>query len=212
MALRTRFLTGLAGQLGRPEGLRGRLLVEGLNRGNKSVISAAVEACALRSGMQAADIGFGGGVGLPMVLSRVRPGGQAWGVDLSETMVRRARRRYRRHVAAGDLTLTTGSLTALPLPQASLDAVLTVNTIYFVADLEHAFRELRRVLRADGRAVIGLADPAAMAAMPFTASGFVLRPVEEVVAALTRSGFGAVECRPLGRGEAAYQLLVADPA
>jgi SAM-dependent methyltransferase len=73
----------------------------------------------------------------------------------------------------------------------TLDAAITVNTIYFVSDLGKAFTELARVLSPSGRAVVGLNDPAAMAAMPFTARNFIIRPVEAVVTALADAGFTA---------------------
>ncbi len=64
MAIKDRFTAGLARQLGRPEGLRGRLVGRGLNRGNRAVVTAAVAATGAGPGQVAADIGFGGGLGL----------------------------------------------------------------------------------------------------------------------------------------------------
>ena len=82
-----------------------------------------------------------------------------------------AARRYRRDIAAGRLALHSGSLTQLPFADSALDGVLTVNTIYFIAELEPAFTELARVIGSAGRIVVGLADPDAMARMPFTGHG-----------------------------------------
>jgi len=87
MAIRERLLAGLATQLGHPDGLRGRILARALNRGNRSVIDAAVDASAARQGQRAADIGFGGGIGVRLLLERVRPTGHVDGVDISETML-----------------------------------------------------------------------------------------------------------------------------
>lgn len=64
MDLRTRYRRGLAVQLGRPHGWRGRLVGRRLNRGNHNLVTAAVQACELAAGDRAADIGFGGGAGL----------------------------------------------------------------------------------------------------------------------------------------------------
>ncbi|MDQ3481178.1 MAG: class I SAM-dependent methyltransferase [Actinomycetota bacterium] len=209
MGVRDRFLTGLARQLGRPDGMRGRFVARGLNRGNRGTVTAAVDATGVGSGQTAADIGFGGGVGLPLLLVRVLPGGHVHGVDLSDTMLDRAKRRYRKETLAGSLTLHAGSITALPLSDESLDAAITVNTIYFVADLDQAFTELARVLRPSGRVVVGLGDPAVMAKLPFTAHGFTLRPVEDVVASLTKAGLTILGHPRIGQGGGAYHLLVA---
>jgi SAM-dependent methyltransferase len=59
------------------------------------------------------------------------------------------------------------------VPDESLDGLITVNTIYFVSDLQPALAEIRRVLRPDARAVIAVGDPERMAKLPLprTASG-----------------------------------------
>ncbi|MBA2446216.1 MAG: methyltransferase domain-containing protein [Nocardioidaceae bacterium] len=212
MGVRDKLRAELARQLGRPEGIRGRFVARGLNRGNRGTVAAAVDATGAEPGQTAADIGFGGGVGLPLLLARVLPGGHVRAVDLSETMLDRAQRMYREETLAGSLTLHAGSITALPLSENSLDAAITVNTIYFVADLGSAFTELTRVLRPSGRVVVGLGDPVAMAKLPFTSYGFNLRPVDEVIASLTKAGLTCVGHHRVGAKDEAYHLLVATKA
>jgi arsenite methyltransferase len=68
--------------------------------------------------------------------------------------------------------LHAGSLTQLPFADGALNGVLTVNTVYFIAELDHAITELGPVIGSSGRIVMGLADPEAMAKMPFTSYGF----------------------------------------
>ena len=212
MGVRDRFLTGLAAQLGRPEGLRGRFVARRLNHANRTAVTAAVDATELKPGQVAADIGFGGGLGLRLLLDRVLPGGHVHGIDLSDTMLKRAGAALRTEGLNGELTLQLGSITALPLSDESLDAAITVETIYFVTDLDRAFTELARVLRPSARAVIGLGDPAAMAKQPVTAHGFTLRPVDEVLATLTRSGFAPEENLRIGADDDPFHVLVARKA
>src|SRR5882762_10881626 len=69
-SLRDRLLSTVAGQLGRPHGLLSPLVARLLNRGNERAIAAAVESAEIRRGSVAADIGFGGGVGLQLLLDR----------------------------------------------------------------------------------------------------------------------------------------------
>jgi arsenite methyltransferase len=114
-----------------------------------------------------------------------------------------------RHVDSGRLRLTQGSLTALPLADAALEAAITVNTVYFVADLDAACAELARVLRPGGRAVVGVGDPDAMARLPFTGYGFTLRPVAEVIAALEKAGLAVIEQQRLDEVAIPHNLLVA---
>ena len=207
--VRGAIMTGIAKQLGHPRGLRGRLVGVLLNRGNRSFVNAAVQALQPDAAAAVADVGFGR-VGLKFLLDGVGQSGRVHGVEVSETMLSNAARRYRRAIAAGRLALHTGSLTQLPFADSALNGVLTVNTIYFVAELDRAFTELARVVGSSGRIVIGVADPDAMARMPFTGHGFHLRPVPEVIDTLRGAGL-AVEHRRISQGHDAPHLLVATP-
>ena len=200
-------MVGLAKQLGRPEGIRGRMLGRGLNRGNRPAVTAAVKATELQAGQVGADVGFGGGLGLQLLLDAVGPAGHVHGVELSDTMLAAAQRRHRADVQAGRMTLAPGVLEELPLQDASVDGLVTVNTLYFVEDVAAVFRELARVLPPAGRAVIGIGDPAAMARMPMTQHGFRLRSPEELTAGLAEAGLG-VRHERLGHDGRSFHLLI----
>ncbi len=203
-------MAGIARQLGHPSGLRGRLVGVALNRGNRGFVSAAVQALQPDPAAVVADVGFGGGVGLKFLLDGIGHSGRVHGVEVSETMLSNAARRYRRDIKAGRLALHDGSLTELPFADGALDGVLTVNTIYFVAELDRAFTELARVVGSSGRIVVGVADPEVMKRMPFTGHGFQLRPVSEVVDTLRGAGL-AVEHRRISQSDDAPHLLIATP-
>ncbi len=203
-------MSTLASQLGHPRGTLGKLVAGMLNRGNRPAIAAAVTAAEVIPGDCVADIGFGGGVGLPLLLDRTGTDGVVYGVEISQDMLNRARSRFTGPIGSGRLRLLAGSMDQLPFDTDSLDAIITVNTIYFVADLDRACTELARVLRPKGRLVIGIGDPEAMAKMPFTSHGFTLRPVSDVLAALRNSGF-TVEDKPLRNGAVPFHLLLARP-
>jgi ubiquinone/menaquinone biosynthesis C-methylase UbiE len=209
--VRARLLSTLAGQLGNPHGVLGKGVAFILNRSNRRAIVGAVDAAAVSPGATAADIGFGGGAGLSLLLARVGEQGVVHGVEISPDMLARARSAYAREIGTGRLRLAEGSLTALPLADNSLDAAITVNTVYFVPDLDAACVELARVVRPGGRLVIGISDADAMKKMPFTAYGFTLRPVDEVIAALERAGC-TVEHQQLPNPAIPHHLLVARPA
>ncbi len=206
--VKDRLLTTIADQLGNPHGVLGRGVAFVLNRGNRRAIAAAVEAAEPGPGTTVADIGFGGGVGLTLLLDRIAPGGVVHGVEPSPDMRSRARSVFAHELASGRLVLDDGSLTALPFEDAALDAAITVNTIYFLDDLPAACAELARVLKPGGAVVVGIGDPEAMAKMPFTPYGFTLRPVDDVVAALTAAGL-AVTQRSLPNPPIPHHLLIA---
>jgi arsenite methyltransferase len=208
MGLRTALNARLARQLSRPQGLYGRMVARGLNRANATAIEAAVVATGLRPGQVAADIGFGGGYGLPLLLDRVGTGGCVHGVELSDTMLTAARRHRHRDVTEGRLELAKGTLEQLPLTDASIDGLITLNTLYFVADVAAAFAEIARVLSPAGRAVIGVGDPDWMAEdAVVSTSVFTLRPVTDLVDGLSAAGLDVREEKLQNRR--GFRLLVA---
>ena len=190
--LRERLLSTVAGQLGRPHGILSPFVARALNRGNEKAIAAAVDAAEVARGGVAADIGFGGGVGLQLLLDRVGDDGVVHGIEIANDMLRRAKSKFGRD---GRLRLARGSLTEVPLDDGSVDALITVNTVYFISELDAACAELARVLRPGGRAVIGIGDPDVMARLPFTKHGFTIRPVAEIAAALENSGLQVGQSR-----------------
>lgn len=212
MSLKDAFQRGLAHQLAHPSGRAGRVVGRALNRMNNPMIVDAVDALGLKAGASAADIGFGGGSALSMLLDRVGAHGQVHGIEVSQEMLDRAARRFAKPIEAGNLALHEGTLSRLPLADASLDGVLTVNTIYFVEDLGGAFAEVAGVLKPDGRFVVGIRDPEAMERMPVTAHGFRVRPVDEVIATLEQRGLRLTDHRQHGSGMRAAHLLVSTPA
>jgi SAM-dependent methyltransferase len=155
---------------------------------------------------EVADVGFGGGFGLDLLLDQTRDGGQVHGVEPSPDMLKRARKAHREEVAAGRLVLHEAGMELLPIADGALDGWISVNTVYFVQDLPPAFAELRRVLAPTGRGVLGIADPDSMAQHAFTKYNFTVRSVSDVVAALTAAGL-SVEQRTT-HGSAPFWLLV----
>ena len=209
MVPRASMMAGLARQLAHPQGVRGRLVGAMLNRANQAAVSAAVEALPLTHGDTVADLGFGGGVGLDLLLRHVGTSGHVDGVDVSATMLSHAARRFRRDIASGRLRLHAASMTELPLATDSIDGAITLNTIYFISELDLAFAELARVTKRSGRVVIGLGDPDAMAGTQLAQHNFRLRPVPEVIDLLRSAGLTVEDQRRLGQGERAFHLLVA---
>jgi arsenite methyltransferase len=206
MDLRAAFQRGLAKQLGHPSGLAGKVVARRINQRNLKAVDAAVAALEVADGQVVADVGFGGGIGLARLLQS--PAATIHGVEISEDMLRAARKTYRNALASGRLQLHAGPMSALPLPDASLDGVVTTNTIYFIEDLQPAFAELRRVLRPGGRLVVGIGDPDHMRELPFTPYGFHLRPVGEVVQQLAAAGLTLADHRRLGPAEGPRHLRV----
>jgi hypothetical protein len=119
--LRTRFQAQLARQLGHPSGLAGRVVGHGLNRGNKRLITAVVQALEPSARATVADIGFGGGLGLELLLNAA-DGTMVHGIDVSSSMIRQAQTRFGDELSSGPLHLSLASVAQLPLADASSTA------------------------------------------------------------------------------------------
>lgn len=207
MGLRESFQAGLARQLGHPSGVRGRIVGAMLNRRNRVAVVRAVAALELTGGETALDVGFGGGLGLELLL---RQAGRVHGVDISATMLERARTTFREEIEAGRLVVAEGSMTALPLDDESVDAIVSTNTVYFVDDLAAALAEVTRVLAPGGKFVLGIGDPELMAkSRMLTDNGFRIRPVAEVAAGLTAAGLPVARHEQFAHSGLGFHLLVA---
>lgn len=203
----------LADQLGNPQGFLGRRVANRLNGLNRSRISGAVDLLDLPSGATAADLGFGGGLGLRLMLDRVGTTGVVHGVDRSDTAVEMAEKTYGEELRAGGLQIHRSSMTDLPLGTGSIDGAITVNTVYFLDDeqLEAAFCELARVLKPSGHAVVGIGNPDAMSTDPLMAHGFRIRSIESLVHHAALAGLAQVGQREVGDAAApSYLILLAD--
>ena len=101
------------------------------------------------------DIGCGAGTDLLLAARRAGPDGRAIGIDMTEAM----RDRALHSAASAGLTnveVHQADATALPLPDASVDVVISNGVLNLVPEKEKAFAEIRRVLRPGGR--LQLAD------------------------------------------------------
>ena len=111
----------------------------------------------------------------------------------------------------GRLLLHRASIEQLPLGDSSLDGAITVNTLYFVPELDLAFGELARVLKGSGRVVVGIGDPEAMSGLRFTAHGFRLRSLDQITAALAAAGLPVIDHRRVSDARLAAHILIAQP-
>ncbi len=101
-------------------------------------------------GLVAAEIGCGRGVGVEAVLGRLGAA-RVWAFDLDPRMVGRARGRLATRTGPGRHGLGAADASALPLRDASVDAVLDFGVLHHMPDWRAALAEIRRVLRPGGR-------------------------------------------------------------
>jgi arsenite methyltransferase len=153
----------------------------------------------LEPGEDVLDLGSGGGIDVLLSARRVGPHGRAYGVDMTPEMLRLARDNQQR-AGVTNAEFLEGRIEDVPLPDASVDVVLSNCVINLSADKDAVFAEAHRVLRPGGRFAVAdvvadhdphpelLADDAAWAAC---VAGAVTR--DRYRGQLTGVGFADVE-------------------
>ncbi len=107
----------------------------------------------LRPGEVVLDLGSGGGLDVFLASKKVRPQGRAIGIDMTPAMIERARA----NAAAGEYTnveFYQSTIDRIPLPDASVDCVISNCVLNLAPDKPAVFREIARVLKPGGRVAV----------------------------------------------------------
>src|SRR3989441_8271224 len=153
----------------------------------------------LRPGERVLDLGSGAGLDVLLSARRVAPDGHAYGVDLTDEMLAVARANQAK-AGIANATFLKGTIEQIPLPDASVDVVLSNCVINLAEDKRAVLREAHRVLRPGGR--LAVADMVAQAELPAEVkrsldqwAGCVAGTIsiDEYTAALRDEGFKGID-------------------
>ena len=134
---------------GETDGLPEAAVLASLGCGNPLAVAE------LRAGERVLDLGSGGGIDVLLSARRVGPSGFAWGVDMTDDMLALARQNATA-AAAANVEFVKGTIEAVPLPDASVDVVISNCVINLSVDKPAVLAEMFRVLMPGGR--IGISD------------------------------------------------------
>ena len=109
----------------------------------------------LRPGETVLDLGSGGGVDVLLSARRVAPSGTVIGVDMTDEMLELARR-HAAEAGIDNVEFLKGYIEDLPLPDSSVDVVISNCVINLSIDKPKVLAEISRVLRPGGR--VGISD------------------------------------------------------
>jgi len=159
----------------------------------------------LSDGETVLDLGSGAGADVLISARRVAPSGRAIGLDMTDEMLERARENAR-EAGVGNVEFVKGYIEHIPLPDASVDVVISNCVINLSADKRRVLAEAARVLRPGGRFAVSdvIADPdmdeatrADMQEWTGCVAGALTRT--EFEATLAAAGFEGIEIRETHR-------------
>jgi ubiquinone/menaquinone biosynthesis C-methylase UbiE len=104
----------------------------------------------LKAGQVVLDLGSGGGIDVLLSAQRVGPTGKAYGLDMTEDMLALARENQRQ-AGVENVEFLKGEIENIPLPDNSVDVVISNCVINLSSDKSRVLREAFRVLRPGGR-------------------------------------------------------------
>src|SRR5690349_3401916 len=96
------------------------------------------------------DLGSGGGIDVLLSAKRVGPTGKAYGLDMTDEMLALARENQRK-AGVGNVEFLKGEIENIPLPDGSVDVIISNCVINLSADKDRVLREAFRVLKPGGR-------------------------------------------------------------
>ena len=105
---------------------------------------------ALEPGQTVLDLGSGGGIDVLLSAKRVGPTGKAYGLDMTDEMLALARDNQRK-AGATNVEFLKGTIEAIPLPDDSVDVIISNCVINLSGDKDAVLREAFRVLKPGGR-------------------------------------------------------------
>ena len=129
---------------GQKAGLPAEALLASLGCGNPTALAE------LHEGETVLDLGSGGGIDVLLSAKRVGPTGKAYGLDMTDEMLQLANENKAR-AGAANVEFLKGEIEHIPLPDASVDVIISNCVVNLSGDKPQVLREAFRVLKPGGR-------------------------------------------------------------
>jgi SAM-dependent methyltransferase len=179
----------------------------GLSCGNPTAFAS------LKAGETVVDLGCGGGLDVFLAAAKVSPTGKAIGIDMTPEMLALARRNAEK-AGHKNVEFYHAVIDELPLPNDSVDCVISNCVVNLAPDKPAVFREIARVLKPGGR--LAISDIALKQALPPEVGNDLMAYVgciagaifiDEYKSGLAAAGFSGVEVIDAGSDLNAYAMV-----
>jgi arsenite methyltransferase len=156
----------------------------------------------LNPGETVLDLGSGGGIDVLLSARRVGPTGKAYGLDMTDDMLALARENQKK-AGVDNVEFLKGEIEEIPLPDNSVDVIISNCVINLSADKDRVLREAFRVLKPGGR--FAVSDVVIRGEMPPEIRksvelwiGYIAGALRdtEYTGKLKAAGFGSIEIEP----------------
>jgi SAM-dependent methyltransferase len=164
-------------------GLPEQAVLASLGCGNPTALAE------LRAGETVLDLGSGGGIDVLLSARRVGPTGKAYGLDMTDEMLALARDNQRK-AELENVEFLKGDIERIPLPEASVDVIISNCVINLAADKRKVLAEAFRVLKPGGR--FAVSDVVVRGELPAAVRRSMELWVGCVAGALTEAEFTAL--------------------
>lgn len=177
-------------------GLPEKAVLASLGCGNPTALAE------LKPGETVLDLGSGGGIDVLLSAKRVGPTGKAYGLDMTDDMLTLARENQRK-AGVENVEFLKGEIEHIPLPDNSVDVIISNCVINLSADKDKVFSEALRVLKPGGR--FAVSDVVVRGDVPAEVRrsmelwvGCIAGALEEMdyVTKLAKAGFDGIDLEP----------------
>ena len=190
--IKSAFETVLNKQYPCPKGVMGRIAGELMVRQHVRETAWTVSIADVQPTDRVLEIGFGAGKAIELLAGKTTHG-FVYGIDLSATMVKRARKRNARAVRAGRVILQQGKAAQLPFAEHEFDKVVSIHTYYFWSDPQATLTEIFRVLKPEGTLIFTFSNGKIGEERDYYDQTFI---EEQVLPQMRSVGFTEVSTRP----------------
>ena len=144
----------LGKQLSNPRGILAKWIGSYMEKGNKKANGWTVELINPSPGDRILEIGMGTGTTLNRLLNEYEDIEKICGIDISLSMVNKAKQVNRGFIASHKAEITEGNVEHIPFAAEYFTKVYTIHTVYFWSDLVKGLQEIQRVLKPEGEVFI----------------------------------------------------------